>query len=75
MLARDGLAQRGDSPGRGVLVVAVAQRLGRGLDDPRIGVEVRKALREVDGAVGPVELEVQSRHLPDDRLGEALRLQ
>ena len=43
-----GLAQRQDAVGRRVAVMAVAQRLDRGLDDVRRGREVRLADAEID---------------------------
>src|SRR5256885_1146888 len=48
---------------------------GRSVENARVGVEVRKSLREVDRLVGAIQREVESRHLANDRFGEALRFQ
>ena len=75
VLARDGLAQDRRPPGGRVLVVTIAKRPRRRLQDPRVGLEIGKPLGEVDRFIRAMEGEVEARHLADDRLGEALRLQ
>ncbi len=46
------LAQRGNAPGRGILVVAVPDRLDGGLLKRQRRVKVGEALAQVDGLVG-----------------------
>ncbi len=75
LLSRDRVTQLRRAPGERVLVVSIVQRARCRLEDPRIGREIGDPLRKVHRAVGPVDLQVQARHLADDRLGEALRLQ
>ena len=69
-LRRDRLAQRPGAPGDGVLVDVGANRGARRLLDRRGRGKIRKALRQIDGAV----LLRQPGHLADDRLGEPLGL-
>ena len=47
-VGRNGLAQRRQPAGRGVAVMAVAQRPDRGLDDMRGGFEIRLADAQID---------------------------
>ncbi len=62
-LGRQRLAQRGHAGHRRVLVVALAHRRADLLDQPRVAVEVRKALAEVDRAM----LLGERRHDREDR--------
>ena len=72
LLGRERLAHGLGAPGDGVLVI---ERLGVGrdgaeaLEQLRRRVEVREALREVDGTV----LIGDARHAADDRIGECCR--
>jgi hypothetical protein len=47
-LLGDRLTQRRDACHRRVLVVAFAHRVGHGIDDARIAIEIRKTLAEID---------------------------
>ena len=62
-LGRDGLAQRRHAGHRRVLVVAGAHRVGDGVDERRVAVEIREALAEVDRA----GLDGQRGHHREDR--------
>ena len=65
-VGRHRLAQRRDSVGRGVAVLAVAQRLDRRLDDVRRGFEVGLADAEVDDVA---TLALQRRRASENREG------